>query len=43
MSHARLSDSQDTEIETIDTSYNFNDKTDEWEDGKSDWESLEIR
>jgi hypothetical protein len=43
MSYVRLSDSRDMEIKTIDTTYNYNTKKEEWEAGKGDWENLEFR
>jgi hypothetical protein len=42
-SYTRLTDNRDTEIKTLDTSYNYNIKKEEWESGKSDWENLEFK
>lgn len=42
--YTRLVDKQDVEIRNaIETSYNWNTKKEEWESGKSDYETMEIR
>lgn len=44
MTSALLTDNRDQPIRgTIETTYNYNDKTEKWEIGKGGWETLEFR
>jgi len=38
-----LTDSRDQELNSLETSYNYNSKEEKWEAGKGDWETVEFR